>query len=56
MLPLNQNEIAALQLVLQFTNIKELLISAQAGFDEQDTINSHDKADLCWKAVQVFLR
>ena len=56
MLPLNQNEIAALQLVLQFTTLKELLISAQNGFDDADTTKSHDKADLCWKAVQAFLK
>lgn len=56
MLPLNQNEVAALQLVLQFTSLKELLISAQTGFDEDNTTNSHDKADLCWKAVQAFLK
>lgn len=56
MLPLNQSEIAALQLVLQFASLKEILISAQAGFDEADTPNSHDKADLCWKACTAFLK
>lgn len=49
------NELAALQLVLKFIPIKELLSSAMDNFAEQDDTKSKDNADLCYKAITTFL-
>lgn len=55
MLPLTQNEIAALQIILQFVSLKDLLFAAQTGFDEGDSVISKENADLCYKAMKAFL-
>ena len=56
MLPLKQNEVAALQFVLKFVSLEEILISTQKGFDESEKASKTEKADVCWKAVEAFLK
>lgn len=56
MLPLKQNEVAALQFVLKFVSLEEILISAQKGFDESEKTSKTEKADICRKAVEAFLK
>lgn len=53
---LNLNETAALQLVFQFINVKQLLVAAMTGFAESDTPIDKDNADLCNKALYAFLK
>lgn len=52
---LNLNELAALQLVLEFIPAKDLLIAAMNQFSEQNDPRSIDNADLCCKAIVSFL-
>jgi hypothetical protein len=53
---LNFNELAALNLVLEFVPVKDLIVSAMNNFAEQEDIHSQDNADLCYKAVATFLK
>lgn len=52
----NLNELAALQLVLEYVSVKDLLHSAMNGFAECDDTESQDNADLCSKAINSFLK
>lgn len=52
----NLNELAALQLVLEYVSVKDLLHSAMNGFAECDDTKSQDNADLCSKAITTFLK
>ncbi len=56
MLPISQEEVAALQMILAFVPVRDLLIAAQAGFDDVDTTTSKENADLCFKAIKAFLK
>jgi len=56
MLDINGNELIALKLVLEFIPTKELLSAAMNGFSEKETTRAKDNADLCFKAVQTFLK
>jgi hypothetical protein len=56
MLPLNQNEIAALQMVTAFVPVRDLLNAAQAGFDDINSNSAKENADLCFKAIKAFLK
>lgn len=51
----NLNEQAALQLVLEYMSIKELLASAMNGFAQREDTHSQDNADICCKAIKAFL-
>lgn len=51
----NLNELAALQFVLNYISVKDLLHFAMNGFAECDDIESQDNADLCSKAINSFL-
>lgn len=53
---INLNELAALQLVLEFIPLKDLLSSAMNYMAEQDDTHSKDNADLCFKAITTFLK
>lgn len=52
---INLNELAALQLVLEFISVKELLSSAMNHMAEQEDTHSKDNADVCYKAIATFL-
>lgn len=49
------NELAALQIVLEYVSVKDLLTSAMNGFSEKEDTRSMDNADLCCKAIATFL-
>jgi hypothetical protein len=53
---LDLNELAALKMILEFVSVKELISSAMKNFAEQDTVQSQDNADLCFKAISSFLK
>ncbi len=50
------NELAALQLVLEFIPLKDLLTSAMNNYSEQEDVHSKDNADVCYKAIATFLK
>ena len=52
---LSFNDLAALQLVLKYVSVKDLLISAMNGFADDDNVRAQDNADVCCKAVHSFL-
>jgi hypothetical protein len=52
----NLNEEAAMALVGEFISVKELLKSAMKGFSESKDVKSQENADLCFKALQTFLK
>ncbi len=52
---INLNELAALQLVIEFIPVKELISSAMNYMAEQDDLHSKDNADICFKAIATFL-
>lgn len=58
MLKLNIEELSALNLVLQFTSVKELLNAAMKGFaeegEETDVVITKEKSDLCWKVLKTL--
>lgn len=49
------NEMSALQFVLEFVPLKDLLLSAMEGFSEKEDTRSQENADLCYKAISAFL-
>ena len=53
---INLNELAVLQLVLEFVSVKDLLSSAMNQFAEQEDTHSKDNADVCFKAIATFLK
>jgi hypothetical protein len=52
----NLNELAALKMVLEFINVKDLLSSAMNSFAENEDIKSKDNANVCFEAISVFLK
>lgn len=53
---INLNELAALQFVLEFIPVKDLLSSAMNYLADQDSTHSKDNADVCYKAIATFLK
>lgn len=51
----NLNEIAALELVLNYVSVKDSLTAAMNGFSEKEDIKSKENVDLCFKALDSFL-
>lgn len=49
------NELAALRLVLEYIDVKDLLMSAMHGYAQSEDTHSQDNADLCSKAIYSFL-
>lgn len=50
MLKLSIEELSALNLILKFVSVDELIAAAGQGFAELDTdAKSQEKSDLCWK-------
>lgn len=56
MLKANLNELAALQLVLEFIPVEDLLVAAMDGFSDKTDVRSKENADLCFKARETFLK
>ena len=56
MLKINLNELSALEFVLNYISVKDLLTFATLGFAESNTERNQDNADICTKSLQVFLR
>lgn len=52
---LNINEQTALNFVLEFISVKELLTSAMHHFSEENNVQAKDNADTCFKAITAFL-
>jgi len=53
---LSLDEISALRLVLNYMPIKDVLTSAMHYLAEQTDVHSKDNADVCFKAIDTFLR
>ena len=53
---LNLNKMAALQLVLEFVPLQELLTSAMNGFALDKSERAQDNMDVCYKAITTFLK
>ena len=49
------NELAALKLVLDHIELKDLLSSAMITLSEKDDTHSKDQANVCSEAITVFL-
>ena len=58
MLRLSIEELSALNLVLQFTTVAELLDAAMKGFAEEGEAKQvlvlQEKSDLCWKVLKTL--
>lgn len=54
----NLNELAALQLVFEFISVPvpELLTAAMNDFSKGTSIKDKENADLCYKALESFLK
>lgn len=53
---INLGELSALEFVLSYISVKELLTNAVIGFSSDESEHSQDNADLCTKTIQVFLK
>lgn len=50
MLKLSIEELSALNMILKFVTVEELIAAAGIGFAERDSsVKSQEKSDLCWK-------
>ena len=56
MLNVNLNEQAALQLVLQFMSVKELITFAMYALSEGETVKNKENATVCLNALEAFLK
>lgn len=58
MLRVSIEELTALNLVLQFTTVKELITAAMNGFSEtyekDNKTITQEKSDLCWKVLKTL--
>lgn len=54
MLKMSIEELSALNLVLQFMSVADLLEAAMKGFvdNEDTTLLDKEKSDLCWKVLK----
>lgn len=52
----NINQDVALKLVLNYISLEELLTSAMYYLAEQTDVRSKDNADVCFKAIDTFLK
>lgn len=55
MLNINLNELSALNFVLEYISVKDLLTYAILGFAEGKSEREQDNADICTKSLQAFL-
>ena len=56
MLNINLHELSALEFVLNYISVKDLLTHAIIGYGEDDSERNRDNADICTKSIEVFLR
>lgn len=56
MLKMSMEELQALNLLLHFTTVKELLTAAMHGYTtkEEPTIKEEELSDLCWKVIKTL--
>lgn len=58
MLKVSIEELTALNLLLRFTTVEELLTAAMKGYSEMyesdKTTTTLEKSDLCWKLLQTL--
>lgn len=56
MMKMSMEELAALNLVLQFASVSELLSAAMKGFDcdDNEVLANKEKSDLCWKVLKTL--
>lgn len=54
MLKLSVEELSALNLVLNFVSVEELLTSAMNGFSDSEDTREQEKSDLCWKVLKTL--
>lgn len=56
MLKMSMEELTALNLILQFCSVSELLTAAMQGFVDKDELTEIDKekSDLCWKVLKTL--
>lgn len=55
MLKLSIEELSALNLILKFMSVEELIAAAGDGFAERDqNIATAEKLDLCWKVLKTL--
>ena len=50
------NEAAAMELVLNYVSVEELLAAAMNTFSESENSKDKENADLCFKAIDTFLK
>lgn len=54
MLNNNLNDAAALQMLLSFVPVSDLIKAAMNGFSNDDSINAKENADLCYKILKAY--
>lgn len=54
MLRLSVEELIALNTILNFTTVAELLTAAMHGFAEEEKQLSQEVSDLCWKMLKTL--
>ena len=55
MLRASIEELTALNVILQFTSVSELLEAAMKGFsDNNEDTQEKEKSDLCWKVLKTL--
>ena len=50
----NLNDTVALQMLLSFVSVKELIIAAMNGFSNDDSVQNKENADLCYKVLKAY--
>lgn len=51
----NINDMVALQMLLSFISVKDLIQAAMNGFSEEESVAGKENADLCFKVIKAYL-
>lgn len=51
----NLNNVAALQMLLSFISVRDLIEAAMNGFADKDSVQDKENADLCYKVLKAYL-
>lgn len=51
----NINDLVALQMLLTFISVEDLIHAAMNGFAEEDSLTGKENADLCFKVIKAYL-
>lgn len=55
MLKLSLEELSALNMILKFVTVEDLIAAAGHGFADRDSsVQSQEKSDLCWKVSKTL--